>query len=343
MNMQPETAREKPSVSLILTLLNEGDGLDTLFNAIQQQTLIPDEIVIVDGGSTDQTIHKLQEYQKALPQLVVYIEPGLNIAEGRNVAIERAQGDIIAVTDGGCCPAPDWLEQMAAPFSEPDIDAVAGKIVVDNHTEFERCAGLLSTPKFEEIEAAQTGMFYGRCSAFKRTVWEKTGGYPEWLYTAEDTLFALAARKHGFKAVYTEHAQLLWRPRPDIRKIARMFYLYGRGNGRINWGSLPGTFYWLKYYLALLVSLLLSIQYPTIIIISAALTGYLAVNLIRPNLEFIQDNERLVARLYYFPMIIIVRNFCSNFGFLIGHFEYRVDPIFRRKLENYLAPPEQAG
>jgi len=72
----------------------------------------------------------------------------------------------------------------------------------------------------------------GRCQP--RRLWERVGGYPEWLYTAEDTLFALAAgRLAEYKVVYAPASVLYWRPRPTLRKMARMFYLYGRGNGRI--------------------------------------------------------------------------------------------------------------
>src|SRR6185369_733389 len=89
------------------------------------QTRLPDEVVIVDGGSRDDTVAIIQSYADKLP-LRVLIEPGCNISSGRNRAITAAQGDIIAATDAGVELAPDWLEKLTAPFLENPVVQVVG-------------------------------------------------------------------------------------------------------------------------------------------------------------------------------------------------------------------------
>ncbi|MCA9908000.1 MAG: glycosyltransferase, partial [Anaerolineae bacterium] len=55
------------SISLICTVLNEGDNLRGLLDSIVGQTRPPDEIVFVDGGSHDNTVAILHEYESKLP------------------------------------------------------------------------------------------------------------------------------------------------------------------------------------------------------------------------------------------------------------------------------------
>ncbi|NIP26225.1 MAG: glycosyltransferase, partial [Phycisphaerae bacterium] len=70
-------------VSVIATVLNEGDNIRSLLDSLIYQTRQPDEVVICDGGSTDNTLEILAEYTQWLPLMVVE-QPGSNISQGRN-------------------------------------------------------------------------------------------------------------------------------------------------------------------------------------------------------------------------------------------------------------------
>ena len=86
-------------ISLIATVLNEGDNIHQLFDSIKAQTRSPDEIVIVDGGSADDTLAIMQRYAEELP-LRIFVEAGCNISRGRNRAIAEAKGEIIFTSAG---------------------------------------------------------------------------------------------------------------------------------------------------------------------------------------------------------------------------------------------------
>ena len=77
--------------ALIVTVLNEAATIDALLESIAAQTRPPDEVVVVDGGSTDGTWERLQRGRTRLP-LHVLRAPGANIARGRNLAIEADDG-----------------------------------------------------------------------------------------------------------------------------------------------------------------------------------------------------------------------------------------------------------
>jgi len=128
-------------ISLIVTVFNEGAAIQRLLETIAQQTLRADELVICDGGSTDDTVAVLHAFAQAqgdrLPPVRVLVEPGANISRGRNLAIAAAQGPIIAATDAGVRLDPAWLERLTAPWrtaqaqGDPLPLAVAGFFVPD--------------------------------------------------------------------------------------------------------------------------------------------------------------------------------------------------------------------
>ena len=70
-----------------------------------------------------------------------------------------------------------------------------------------------------------------RSIGFKKKVWKKIGGFPERLYTGEDTKFNLRAKELGFKATFARDAIVFWRPRGNLKKFIKQFYLYGKGDG----------------------------------------------------------------------------------------------------------------
>ena len=243
-------------ISVISTLLNEGESILSFIEALARQSLPPDEIVIVDAGSKDETVPALQKYSSLL-HLKLFICPGVSRGEGRNRAIKEAKGEIIASIDGGCIPATDWLENLVAPFKEEeDIDIVAGFYEPIIQTPLQEALASLIVPSLEEISPANF-LPSSRSVAFKKAVWEKVGGYPEWMRSAEDTVFDLSLRRAGAKFAFRPEAIVKWRIRNSIRGIFRQFYEYSF------WDARAGVFFphyhkvWL--YIFGLVLLFLSI------------------------------------------------------------------------------------
>ena len=106
-------------ISIIVTVFNEGEAIRTLMDSLCGQTRRPDELIMVDAGSEDDTVAIIREYEGRLP-LTVRVIPGCNISEGRNRAIEIADGELIASTDAGVALSPDWLAEIVAPFERPE-------------------------------------------------------------------------------------------------------------------------------------------------------------------------------------------------------------------------------
>ena len=102
-------------ISLITTVLNEKNNLADWLDGILSQTILPEEIIIVDGGSKDGTWEMLSEKSKQNSLIKVWQHPG-NISSGRNFAISKAIGEIIVVTDAGCTYDVSWFRKIVEPI-----------------------------------------------------------------------------------------------------------------------------------------------------------------------------------------------------------------------------------
>jgi glycosyltransferase involved in cell wall biosynthesis len=220
-------------ITLIATVLNEGDNIHHVMKSIQSQTRQPDEIVIVDGGSTDNTISIMETYTQQLP-LRIFVEDGCNISEGRNRAIAEAQGDIIAVTDAGVKLTDTWLEMITQPMLDnSDVDVVAGFFQADPQTLFEVALGTTTLPLIDEIDPA-TFLPSSRSVAFRKASADFIGGYPEWLDFCEDLIFDIRLQQTAKPFVFAPDALVYFRPRPSLRQFYKQYYLYARGDGKAN-------------------------------------------------------------------------------------------------------------
>lgn len=219
-------------VSVIATVKNEGESIRHLLDSLAAQTRPPDEVVIVDGGSQDDTVAQIQGYTDRLP-LRVLVEPGANISRGRNVAIVAATGDIIASTDAGVRLAPDWLERLVEPFADPAVQVVSGFFVPAPQTVFEVAMGATVLPEVRDIRPAAF-LPSSRSVAFRKTAWAAAGGYPEWLDFCEDLIFDFRLRALYGPFPFVPQAVVHFRPRGSLRAFWRQYWQYARGDGKAN-------------------------------------------------------------------------------------------------------------
>jgi glycosyltransferase involved in cell wall biosynthesis len=223
-----------PDLTVICTLRDEAATVDVLMSSLLNQSLRPREIVVVDGGSTDGTWERLQDWMEIFANVGVELKAvrreGANIAEGRNAAVELANNNLVASIDGGCIARKDWLEKLAA----RDADVVAGNFVPLADGFWQAVQAVFARRSAPRNPSSRSVMF-------KKTCWEKVGGYPTHLYTGEDTLFNAKLEEAGCRFRTADDAVVLWRMRPSLAGWLRQFYLYGKGDGQA--GLRLGTHY----------------------------------------------------------------------------------------------------
>jgi hypothetical protein len=212
--------------------LNEAAGLTEWLDSIDGQIQPPDEIVIVDGGSRDGTLEALQDWSAGRSEVLIVSAPGANIAQGRNLAIARCQGEIIAVTDAGVTLDPSWLERLVAVLvAHSQVDVAAGFFVAEARNVFERSLGATTLPTAADVDPTRF-LPSSRSVAFRRAAWNAVGGYPAWLDYCEDVVFDLALRGAGHRFVWVPGALAHFRPRPSFGAFCVQYYRYARGDGK---------------------------------------------------------------------------------------------------------------
>ncbi len=221
-------------VSLIVTVKNEAKSIQMLLDSIAAQTRPPDEVVICDGGSTDDTLDLLRG-EKRFPIRVIE-KPGSNISQGRNAAIEAATGEVIASTDAGVRLDSKWLEKITYPLSREAGEGwvgVSGFFLPDPHTPFEIALGATVLPQLNEIDPRKF-LPSSRSIAFTKEAWRSVHGYPEWLDFCEDLVFDFSLLKKYTSFAFAPEAIAYFRPRSSLRAFIKQYYQYARGDGKAN-------------------------------------------------------------------------------------------------------------
>ena len=236
-----------PPVSVVTTVLDERSAADDLLGSLTRQLGEQDEIIVVDGGSTDGTPEAVREWSGRDGRVRLIEVPGANIPAGRNAGIGAAEHDVVALTDAGCRPVPGWLAAIRAAFGErAPADLVTGVYRVEASTPFEHALAAADYPVPEEARRPgplvqaygrllgrtfDPSMPTGRSVAFTREAWRAAGGFPEHLATAEDVTFGRAVVSAGRRAVLAADAEVSWWQRRTLRETARMYQRYGFGDG----------------------------------------------------------------------------------------------------------------
>jgi glycosyltransferase involved in cell wall biosynthesis len=119
---------EAKTASIIIPTFNGASRIGNCLHSLVNQTTARDvEILVVDDGSTDNTVDVVKSYSSV--RLVTQANAGP--ASARNRGAMEARGTILLFTDDDCVPMPDWVEAMLEPFK--DIEVVGAKGVYRTH------------------------------------------------------------------------------------------------------------------------------------------------------------------------------------------------------------------
>jgi glycosyltransferase involved in cell wall biosynthesis len=211
-------------ISLVIPVRNEASTIESLIESIARQTVQPDEVVLVDGGSTDSTVEIIERIAARDQKIKLIRTSGATPGKGRNIGIDAAKNEWIALTDAGIILKETWLAELACNSVEADI--VYGNYAPDVRGLFDRCAALTYVAAQKPLGIR--GKFIAS-SLLKKEVWERVGGFPD-LRAAEDLAFMEAVVRDSFREAFAPNALVHWRLRPDFRSTLQKFVLYSKHN-----------------------------------------------------------------------------------------------------------------
>lgn len=228
-SLRPEAAPRVP-VSLVVPLRNERAHLEELIASIRQQTTLPDEVILVDGGSTDGTPAMADRLIGDDARFRVIEAGPATPGRGRNVGMAAARNAWVALTDGGIQLEPGWLAALLdAAQRNPGVSIVYGAYEPRQDTFFEQCATLAYVHPPEVREGGTTRGRFIASSLVRVDAWKAAGGFPD-LRAAEDLMFMERVREAGCEEAWAPRARVWWRLQPTLGGTYRRFALYSRRN-----------------------------------------------------------------------------------------------------------------
>lgn len=212
-------------VSFITTVFNEEKSITSFLTSLHNQTIKADEIIVVDGGSTDSTVKRIKQFDETIK---VMRKKG-NRSVGRNEAIKHATNEIILCSDAGNILDKKWIEHIIKPFTDSSVDVVAGYYKGKYENVFQKCLIPYVLVMPDQVHPDEF-LPATRSIAFKKSVWKKVGKFPEEYSHNEDYVFANNLKKSGANIVFAKHAVVSWLPRTSWKDAFIMFYRFAVGD-----------------------------------------------------------------------------------------------------------------
>lgn len=228
------------SVALIIPTRNAGAHLERLLPALARQTLQPDEFLVVDSSSRDDSVARLRD----AGALVEVIEPSqFNHGGTRRWASQQVAADVLIYLTQDAIPAtPDTFARIVgALHGEPDIGVAYGRQLP--HAD----AGLLGAqarrfnypPVSRTKRLADAGeLGIKTCfssdsfSVYRRDALEAVGGFPEDVIGSEDAYVAARMLLAGYAVRYAADAEVHhshdYRLLEEFRRYFDIGVFYGR-------------------------------------------------------------------------------------------------------------------
>jgi glycosyltransferase involved in cell wall biosynthesis len=306
-------------ISFITTIYNEEKTIEAFLDSLFMQTRHPDEIIIVDGRSTDLTVKKIKEIRVKNKgykgKFEVIIKKG-NRSVGRNEAITCARGDIIVCSDSGNTLDKDWIKNIAEPFKNKFVDVVAGYYEGIAKNVFQKCVIPYALVMPDRVDS-NNFLPATRSVAFRKAIWEKAGKFNEKFSHNEDYAFAKALQKIHAHIVFRKDAIVYWKPRNTFREAFIMMYRFAYGDAQARILRPKVILVFLRYLMGIILLVLFFItkSYFILTILGLILILYL-VWAVQKNYRYVKQWEAI----FILPALQFVADWAVLKGTALGLF-----------------------
>jgi len=191
--------------SIVIRTYNEAKHLPDLLQkiAMQKQCEIGCEVIVVDSGSTDETLAIAKRFNA---RIVHIKKEEFTFGKSLNYGCDAATGDYLVFISGHCIPKnEDWLEQLVVPLQDEDIAYTYGRQIGKGESRFSECQ--LFKKYFPEVSSIPQKSFFcnNANAALKKEIWIR---YPfdEALTGLEDMDLGRRLIKAGLLLAYVAEA-----------------------------------------------------------------------------------------------------------------------------------------
>jgi glycosyltransferase involved in cell wall biosynthesis len=315
-----DVSHRSPSVSIILTVVNEEAHLRTAVQAALNSDYEGElEMVIAVGPSRDKTYDVAHELSLQDPRIKVIDNPTGKTPHGLNAALRATSHEIIVRIDGHSEIESHYVRTAVHILNETGAANVGGLMAAEGITPFQKAVaramrspiGVGASRFHTGGEAGETDTVY--LGVFRRSALEEIGGYDENFIRAQDWEMNHRLRLRGGVVWFDPRLKVIYRPRSSARSLARQYFDYGRWRrvvsrqhqGTINFRYLAPPINLLMCLASLLLGIFLNafFVFPLFVYIVSIFCASLVIGK--------SWSERL--RL---PLVLIIMHFCWGFGFI---------------------------
>jgi succinoglycan biosynthesis protein ExoA len=235
----------EPFLSVIVPVRNEAAHIADTLDQLLAQRYDPRrfEVLVADGGSTDDTRAIVAGYARRHAQVRLLDNPGRLSSAGRNAAVRASRGDIVLLVDGHCRLEDPWhLAEVAAAFARSGADCLGRpqSLDVTGATPLQRAVAAARASRLGHHPASH--VYSDReafvppqsvAVAYRRSVFERVGLFDEAFDACEDVDFNHRAARAGMRCFFTPRVRVYYHPRATLVGLFRQMARYGRGRVRL--------------------------------------------------------------------------------------------------------------
>ncbi|MGD0176613.1 MAG: glycosyltransferase [Candidatus Bathyarchaeia archaeon] len=216
------------TVSVVVRTYNSGQVIANCFDSLFRQTSKDYEVIVIDGGSVDETLEIVKKY----PAKVLHDSPGRNPC---NLGIEAAQGRIVAFLDDDCVAPAGWVNDIFLSFKNDEVAAVGGPELAPPRSEYwPRCFDAVR--QLEKKFLLRWGPVEQLCTcniAYKKDVLSRVGGFADWLFAGEETELNWRLFRGGWRLLFNPELGVYHNRRTSLRRYLAQQINTGLGAGRM--------------------------------------------------------------------------------------------------------------
>ena len=224
----------KPPVSVIIPVLNEERFLFQAVSAVLNQQYESEfEVILALGPSKDKTNDVANELAKD-SRVKLIDNPSGKTASALNQAIKNSRFDIIVRLDGHAIVDKYYLDNAVSTLLESNADNVGGLMQAEGISNFEKSVAAAMTSKFGVGNAPfHVGGSPGEVDTvylgtFRKSALERVGYFDESFVRAQDWELNYRIRKTGGKIWFNPKLVVSYRPRPNLKALAKQYFEYGQ-------------------------------------------------------------------------------------------------------------------